>query len=357
MANALPQPHTTAPAVPQTLIERLSMVRDIVAQEARSLMETSKSLGVDAVKAAEMTAECHGNVVITGVGKAGLVGQKLVATLASTGTPAHFLHPTEAIHGDLGRVGKGDLVWALSNSGRSSEVVQIASILRRQSSGLIAFTACTDNPLSAAADVTVCLGKHTEACPHGLAPTTSTTVMMAVGDAVAMLVSRLRSFTAQDFAKFHPGGALGQKMAQVDQIMRPLAQCRVASQTITIRDAMVSASQAGRRSGAVMLVNDDLRLSGIFTDSDLARLLEARDEAALDEPIANRMTTSPTTVAKGMLLQDAVAVMSQKRISELPVVDAQGKPVGLIDITDIVTLSDKSNGTPTIPMTSSPDAV
>ena len=350
VAQSQPESPSSAPTVPQTLIERLAIVRDIVAQEARSLAETSKKLSVESVRAAEMTAECQGNVVITGVGKAGLVGQKLVATLASTGTPAHFLHPTEAVHGDLGRVRENDLVWALSNSGRSSEVVQIASVLRRQSSGLIAFTAGEDNPLSAAADVTVCIGKHTEACPHGLAPTTSTTVMMAVGDAVALLASRLRSFTPQDFAKFHPGGALGQKLASVDQIMRPLSQCRVASQTITIREAMVSASQAGRRSGAVMLVDDQERLSGIFTDSDLARLLESRHEAALDEPIAERMTKGPTTVSAGKLLQDAVAIMSQKRISELPVVDHECRPVGLIDITDVVTLSDKSGGTPTIPM-------
>ena len=326
--------------VPSTLIERLAAIRQIVADEGNALLATSKTLSPDAVKAAEMTANCNGNVVVVGVGKAGLVGQKLVATLASTGSPAHFLHPTEAIHGDLGRLRDNDVVWALSNSGRSEEVVQIASHLRCHSAGLIAITASDDNPLATAADVVVAIGKHEEACVHGLAPTTSTTVMMAVGDAIAMLASRLRNFTPQDFAKFHPGGALGRKLSSVKQIMRPLSQCRVADSQTTIRQAMVSQSKSGRRTGAIILVDQDHSLCGIFTDSDLARLLESRHESALDQPIADRMTLSPATVHADMLLQDAIALMSQKRISELPVVDENGLPVGLVDITDVIGLAD-----------------
>ncbi|KAA1258546.1 Arabinose 5-phosphate isomerase KpsF [Rubripirellula obstinata] len=340
MSSSAASKLTTELPFPATLIERLAAIRQIVADEGHALIATSKSLSPQAVTAAEMTANCQGNVVVTGVGKAGLVGQKLVATLASTGSPAHFLHPTEAIHGDLGRVRDNDVVWALSNSGRSEEVVQIASHLRCHSAGLIAITASDDNPLAAAADVVVAIGKHDEACVHGLAPTTSTTVMMAVGDAIAMLASRLRKFTPQDFAKFHPGGALGKKLANVHQIMRPLAQCRIADQQTTIRQAMVSQTKTGRRTGAIMLVDDNKNLCGIFTDSDLARLLESRDESALDRPIADRMTASPTTVDSDMLLQDAIAMMSKRRISELPVVDADGKPVGLVDITDVIGLAD-----------------
>lgn len=327
-------------AVPQTLIERLAAVRKIVADEGHALLSTSKTLSPQAVTAAEMTANCNGNIVVTGVGKAGLVGQKLVATLASTGSPAHFLHPTEAVHGDLGRLRENDVVWALSNSGRSEEIVQIASHLRCHSSGLIAITATDDNPLAAAADVVVAIGKHDEACLHGLAPTTSTTVMMAVGDAIAMLASRLRQFTPQDFAKFHPGGALGKKLASVKQIMRSPSQCRIAHCQTTIRQAMVSQTKTGRRTGAIMLVDDDQRLCGVFTDSDLARLLESRDESALDGPIADRMTRSPTTVGADMLLQEAIAMMSNRRISELPVVNDLHHPVGLVDITDVIGLAD-----------------
>ena len=325
-----------------TTIERLAEVRRIVQVEANALLETSRNLSPTSVEAAELTADCRGSVVVTGVGKAGLVGQKLVATLASTGTPAHFLHPTEAVHGDFGRVREIDLVWALSNSGRSQEVVNIASQLRRQSSGLVSITASDDNPLAAIADVSVVMGTHHEACPHGLAPTTSTTVMMAVGDAVAMLASRIKSFTPQDFAKFHPGGALGRKLAEVDQIMRPIEQCRVASQSVSIRQAMITTSQSGRRTGAVMLVDGDGLLAGVFTDSDLARLLESREESALDDPIWERMTSHPTTIASGSLLQDAQAIISERRISELPVVGKSGVPLGLIDITDLVSLTESN---------------
>jgi arabinose-5-phosphate isomerase len=299
-----------------------------------------------------MTAECDGCVVITGVGKAGLVGQKLVATLASTGSPAHFLHPSEAVHGDLGRIRNCDLVWAISNSGRSEEVVRIAPHLRENSSGLIAITANDDNPLAAAADCVVAIGKHAEACPNGLAPTSSTAVMMAVGDAIAMLASQLRAFSPQDFARFHPGGALGRKLAGVNQIMRPLELCRVASKHTSIRDAMVTTSRSGRRTGAMMLVDDQGRLTGVFTDSDLARLLENRRDAALDEPIASRMTIDPATATAGSLLQEAMAIMSHRRISELPVIDDDGRPIGLLDITDLVSLTEPDHKPAILPFNS-----
>ncbi|MCG8653374.1 MAG: KpsF/GutQ family sugar-phosphate isomerase [Pirellulales bacterium] len=336
--------HPTAP--PATMIERLRMLRAMVAAEGRAVLACATSLSPQAVRAAELTANCDGCVVVTGVGKAGLVGQKLVATLASTGTPAHFLHPSEAVHGDLGRVRDTDLIWALSNSGRSEEVVRIASHLRENSSGLVASTAGEDNPLAAAADCVVAIGRHEEACPNGLAPTSSTTVMMAVGDGIAMVASRLRAFTLQDFARFHPGGALGQKLAQVDQIMRPLESCRIASQETTIREAMVTASKSGRRSGAVMLVDAAGRLSGLFTDSDLARLLENRDDAALDEPIVTRMTRDPATTVSGTLLQEAVATMSHRRISELPVIDSDHHPIGMLDITDVVSMVEPDEHSP-----------
>lgn len=331
--------HSVSPSPPATLVERLRWLREIVAAEGRAVLSCAAALTPEAVRAAEMTANCDGAVIVTGVGKAGLVGQKLVATLASTGTPSHFLHPSEAVHGDLGRIRDTDLVWALSNSGRSEEVVRIASHVRTHSSGLIAITAGDDNPLSAAADCTVAIGRHDEACPNGLAPTSSTAVMMAVGDGIAMLASQLRSFTSQDFARFHPGGSLGRKLAEVEQIMRPLDACRVAPETVTIREAMVASSKTGRRTGAVMLVDGDQRLTGLFTDSDLAKLLERRDDDALDDCIGTRMTDSPLTASVGTLLQDAVAMMSHRRISELPVIDELGRPVGLIDITDVVSLS------------------
>jgi arabinose-5-phosphate isomerase len=336
--------------LPAKPIERLRALREIVAAEGNAILTAASELSPAAVTAAEMTAECAGCVVVTGVGKAGLVGQKLVATLASTGSPAHFLHPSEAVHGDLGRVRDCDVVWAISNSGRSEEVVRIAAHLRQNSSGLISITATDDNPLAAASDCAVAIGKHDEACPNGLAPTSSTAVMMAVGDAIAMLASTLRSFSPQDFARFHPGGSLGRKLAKVDQIMRTVDVCRVASTKDSIRNAMVASSKSGRRTGAVMLVDDDGILVGVFTDSDLARLLEQRDDRALDEPIGDRMSIQPTTAMSEILLQDAIAIMSHRRISELPIVDTDGRPLGLVDITDLVSQTDATDGPSTISM-------
>ncbi|NND99617.1 MAG: KpsF/GutQ family sugar-phosphate isomerase [Pirellulaceae bacterium] len=336
--------------IPSTLVDRLRSIRKFVSAEGDAIHAAAKNLSPNAVRAAEMTANCEGCVIVTGVGKAGLVGQKLVATLASTGTPAHFLHPAEAVHGDLGRVRSSDLVWAISNSGRSEEIVRIASHLREQADGLIAITANDDNPLAVASDCVVPIGKHEEACPNGLAPTSSTAVMMAVGDAIAMLASQLRRFSPQDFARFHPGGSLGRKLARVDQLMRPIETCRVASSQTTVRSAMVTSSKTGRRSGAVMLTDADGRLAGIFTDSDLARLLESRSDHALDESIQSRMTQEPTTTLAGDLLSDAIALMSHRKLSELPVVDDDRVPVGMLDITDVMSLTDSADQAATIPI-------
>ncbi len=352
--NPASTPHARATpqrlAAPQTLMERLRMLREMIAAEGAAINACASSVSPEAVRAAELTAACDGCVIVTGVGKAGLVGQKLVATLGSTGTPAHFLHPAEAIHGDLGRLRPGDLVWAISNSGRSEEVVRIASHLRENSTGLIAITASEDNPLAVAADCVVAIGRHQEACPNGLAPTSSTAVMMAVGDAIALLASRLREFTPQDFARFHPGGALGKKLASVDQIMRPLNACRVVAETSIIRVAMVATAMNGRRSGAIMLTDEAGRLSGLFTDSDLARLLESRCDGALDEPIKKRMTENPSTALSGSMLADAIATMSRLRISELPIIDDQGRPLGMLDITDLVALGNPVDHAMSIPL-------
>jgi len=165
-------------------------------------------------------------------------------------------------------------------------------------------------------------------------------VMMAVGDAIAIFASRLSAFTSQDFARFHPGGALGRKLSAVTQLMRPLEHCRIASADVSVRAAMVACGRSGRRSGAVMLVDDQRRLVGIFTDSDLARLLQQCNDKALDEPISDHMTTGPTTACQQTSLQEAIAVMSHRRISELPILDAENRPVGLLDITDVVSQSD-----------------
>lgn len=326
--------------LPSTPLEGLRTIREVVAVEAAALARVSQSLGGEAVEAAERIAACTGCIVVTGVGKAGWVGQKLVATLGSTGNRAHFLHPSEAIHGDLGRVGAEDLVLAISNSGRSEEVLRIAPHLRHHSAGLIALTGNRNNPLAEMADLVVPVGDHAEADPLGLAPTTSTTVMMAVGDAIAVWASRLVGFRSTDFARFHPGGSLGYKLAPVNRLMRPLDQCRTAAATATVRETMVATGRTGRRTGAVMLLDVAGRIVGLFTDSDLARLLESRREDLLDANIADVMTTRFTKVESGMLLVEAIEILRDRRISELPVVAADGRPLGLLDITDVISAVD-----------------
>jgi arabinose-5-phosphate isomerase len=310
--------------------------REVVRTEGQALLRLADRLHDEFCQAADAVLACQGSVIVTGMGKAGLIGQKISATLASTGTPAHFLHPGEAVHGDLGRIRSVDVVLALSFSGETEEVTRLIPSLALLTTPLIAVTGNPHSTLARAACVTLNLGPLSEACSLGLAPSTSTTAMLALGDALALVVSRCRRFDREDFARFHPGGSLGRKLAKVEDVMRPLADCRVADQSWSVRDVLVRVSRPGRRTGAIMLIDALGTLTGVFTDSDLARMLEHSQDTALDRPIEQVMTRRPTTVLTGTLLTQAIALLAAKKISELPVVDEQGKPMGLIDITDVV---------------------
>jgi len=304
-------------------------------------------LDEDFLVAVDKLLSIRGSLIVCGIGKAGLIGKKLAATFASTGTRAHFLHPAEAVHGDLGRLGPSDVVLMLSNSGATEEIVRILPFMVRRSAGLIAITSGANSPLARAADIVLVLPPCREACRYNLAPSTSTTAMLAIGDALALVVSEARDFRVQDFADLHPGGSLGRKLAVVDEVMRLAHDCRLASTQTTIRKMLVEVSRPGRRTGAVMLVNADGKLEGIFTDSDLARLLEQRRESDLDNVIENLMTRSFSAVRSGAKLLDAIDIMVQNKISELPVVDAEDKPLGMIDITDILGIeNDAANALP-----------
>ena len=203
--------------------EQLRLAREIVRSEAQALVGLADSLGDEFCQAAKLICDCRGSVIVSGMGKAGLVGQKITATLASTGTHSHFLHPAEAIHGDLGRVHADDVLLMLSYSGQTEEVTRLLPAIAELGVPLIAMTGRLDSPLAGAAEITLHLGAIREACPLGLAPSTSTTAMLALGDALALVVSRMKHFTADDFARFHPGGSLGLKLANVEQAMRPVA--------------------------------------------------------------------------------------------------------------------------------------
>jgi len=313
--------------------------RQVIQAEGQVLLQLADRLDAEAFsRACRLLYECTGSAIVTGMGKAGLIGAKLAATLASTGTRAHFVHPGEAMHGDLGRIHSGDVVLVLSQSGETEETVRILPPLARIDAPIIALTAKPESTLGRAADVVLDLGPMQEACALGLAPSTSTAAMLALGDALALVVSRMHAFTPEDFARYHPGGSLGRKLSRVEQVMRPLDQCRVASAGTAVRDVLVLASRPGRRTGAVMLTDENGRLCGIFTDSDLARLFEARRDDALDRPAVRVMTAQPTTVRSGTMLSAAIEILAGRKISELPVVDEAHRPLGIIDITDVLDL-------------------
>lgn len=337
--NAHAQPIVpTLKATPLSPEEMIFYARQIIQMEARALDVVAERLDADFCRAVSLLFECRGNVIVGGMGKAGLIGRKIAATLASTGTRSHFLHPAEAIHGDLGRIHRDDVVLMLSQSGETEEVVRLLPSIAQMGVPLVAITGRRSSQLGRAAQAIVDLGPLQEACSLGLAPSTSTTAMLAVGDALALVTSRMRGFSRDDFARYHPGGSLGRQLARVDESMRRLEDCRVTDCSSTLREVFVKARLPARRTGAIMVVDSEGILRGIFTDSDLARLFERRRDGLLDGPIRDAMTKKPTTVPAGSMLNDAVTIMAERRISELPVVDAGGKPVGMLDITDIVGL-------------------
>ena len=286
----------------------------------------------------ELIHRCTGRIAITGTGKSADVGQKMAGTLNSTGTRAYVLDATRALHGDLGMVHPNDVVLILSHSGESEEILRIVGPLRSLASALIGLTSNGASSLARQSDVAIVLGPLEEVCPLGLAPSTSTTAMIAVGDALAFVLSRLREFTHEDFARFHPSGSLGRKLLRVDSVMRQGRDLRIASHRQTVRDVFADGRRRGRRTGAVMLVDDAGMLVGLFTDSDLARLFEQRRDAALDRPIEEVMTNHPLTTSVGERVLAAIEILRTHRISELPVVDDGGRPVGLLDITDLLGL-------------------
>lgn len=335
-SRAAVEPATTAATYSQ--FEQLREGRAVIKQEAETLLELSQRLDTDFCRVVELILHLRGRVVITGVGKAGLIGQKVVATLASTGTRSLFLHPTEALHGDLGCLSSDDVLLAISNSGETQEVCDVVAAARSLGVTCIAMTGNEFSTLGLQAEIVLRLGSIREAAPLSLAPTCSTTAMLAIGDALALVLSRARGFTPKQFAVLHPGGSLGRRLRAVREVMRCGNQLRIASQSVTIREVFSSPSCSRRRTGAVILIDDDGCLTGLFTDSDLARLLEQHREAQLDRPIGEVMTKSPLTIGADALLHDAVEILSSRKISELPVVDDEHRPIGLIDITDVIGL-------------------
>jgi arabinose-5-phosphate isomerase len=290
-------------------------------------------------QACRMLYACTGSVIVTGVGKAGIVGQKISGTLASTGTPSHFLHPTEAVHGDLGRVQSNDIVLFLSHSGQTDELLRLVEPLKQREVKLLALVGDGQSRLARYSDVALCMGTLTEACPHGLAPSVSTTCMLALGDALALTVMKARKFSVEDYARFHPAGALGARLITVGQTMwfKPGEALPLVRTGQTV-GGMLEQTADQKRHGAVMVVDQEGKLVGLITDGDLRRAMTRFGKEAFDKRTQDIMTSNCKRVREDTLAAEAMATLHKYRIDELPVVDEQDKPVGLIDVQDIVAI-------------------
>lgn len=323
-------------SIPFDQFEQLREAREIIRHEADGLLALSNHLDTRFCEAVELLNECPGRAIVTGIGKAGIIGQKMTATLSSTGTRAMFLHPAEGVHGDLGCVSADDVIVVFSNSGNTEEVCRILPIVHQIGAKIVAITASSDNRLALASDVVLEIGKHREAGELSLAPSTTTTAMLAMADALALVVSQAKGFTARDFGTFHPGGSLGRQLTPIREVMRHGDELRIASTDETVRGTLQRLRSTGRRTGAILVTDDTGILCGVFTDSDLARLLEQHLDDQLDSPVSEVMTSNPTTLQDTTCLGDAVTMLTERKISELPIVDKSGRPVGLIDITDVI---------------------
>jgi arabinose-5-phosphate isomerase len=317
----------------------LDYARRVILAEAEAIASMTPIVNGAFARAAEMIYHCTGSCIVSGIGKAGIIGRKISATLASTGTPSHFLHPAEAVHGDLGRLRRDDIVMVLSYGGETDEIIRLINLVKQLQIALVALTSDGDSTLSRHSDVVLCMGRVSEACPLGVAPSVSTTCMLAVGDALAFTVMKARHFSVEDYVRFHPGGSLGVRLMTVEQSMmfRPGEKLPLAGAGDSVRQ-MLDTTRDVKRHGAVMIVDEAGRLAGIITDADLRRLLTRCGPAALDLKAGAVMTADCKRIRADALASEATALFHKYRIDELPVVDAQDRPVGLIDVQDIVTI-------------------
>lgn len=312
----------------------LEEARKILAMESKAIRNLIPRVGKNFEKAIELMTSCKGRVIMTGMGKPGFIGRKIAATLASTGTPSMFVHPAEAIHGDLGMVTDQDVMIAISQSGETEEIVRIITPVKKIGTKLIAMTSNPKSSLAKAADVLLDLGVTKEACPLNLAPSASTTAALAMGDALALSLHKKKGFRSEDFAQLHPGGSLGKQLLKVKDLMRTGKNNPVVKVHASVRSALLAITAA--RAGSCTVVNDKGKLVGIFTDGDLRRHLREHGGNILNHPVEQLATRNPTVIHKEKLAAEAVPVLKSKRIDELPVVDDKYRAVGLLDIQDLL---------------------
>ncbi len=312
----------------------IKKAKEVLELEAKAIRDLIPRIGKEFLKAVELIYTAKGRVIISGVGKAGIIAQKISATLSSTGTPSIWVHSGEAIHGDLGRITKKDVVVILSNSGESDEVIKLLPVLKRIGTKIIAITGRPQSTLARHSDVVLDVSVEREACPLNLAPTTSTTAMLAMGDAIAVCLIELRNFKHDDFALYHPGGSLGRRLLlKVKDIMRTGDRCPLVGPETLVKDVLLRITSA--KAGAAIIVDKRGKLSGIFTDGDLRRHIETNADI-LSLPIRKVMTKTPISVHEDTLAFDAMQLLKEKKIDEVPVINSRGRVVGLLDIQDLI---------------------
>ena len=310
------------------------LAKNVINIEQQAIIELLEYIDDSFEYACQLMFNCKGRVIVIGMGKSGHIGGKIAATLASTGTPAFFVHPGEASHGDLGMITKDDVVLTISNSGETGEVLAIIPVIKRIGAKLIAMTGNTTSTLAKLADTHVCSKVSTEACPLGLAPTSSTTATLVMGDALAVALLNARDFTADDFALSHPGGSLGKRLLLcLKDIMHQGERLPVVNEQALIKEALVEMSLKGL--GMTAIVNDNQELVGLFTDGDLRRILDERVDIHQDI-ISTVMTTSPTVAQSNMLAAQALNIMEDKKINGLIVVDEHQHPIGAMNMHDLL---------------------
>ncbi|MBI4398896.1 MAG: KpsF/GutQ family sugar-phosphate isomerase [Candidatus Omnitrophica bacterium] len=312
----------------------VALAKHVLDIEAHAISALKRNVGRSFEEAVTLLLQCQGRVVVTGMGKPGFIGRKISATFSSTGTPSVFMHPAEAVHGDLGLLKREDVMLAISNSGETEEITKLLSTIKKIGSKVIAMTGNADSTLAGHANVLLHIEIKKEACPLNLAPTASTTAALALGDALAIAVLDRRGFKPEDFAFLHPGGSLGKKLLRVGDVMRKGRDQAVVPENTRVQGALIAITKA--RAGCCVITNASGRLLGIFTDGDLRRRLESGEKNLLNLPVLEIATKKPLSIEENKLAAEALQILRDKKIDELPVVNNAGKVVGLLDVQDLL---------------------
>ncbi|MBL7068447.1 MAG: KpsF/GutQ family sugar-phosphate isomerase [Candidatus Omnitrophica bacterium] len=308
--------------------------REVLDIEAKAVSNLKKRINKNFERVVDYICKIKGKVIVTGMGKPGFIAQKISATLSSTGTPSLYLHPAEALHGDLGRVTKDDCIIAFSNSGETEEMLKLLPIIKKIGVKLICFCGNKKSSLAKNSDFVVDTSVDKEACSLGLAPTASTTAMLAMGDALAVALLEKKGFREKDFAFYHPGGILGKRLLlKVEDIMRRGRENPIVKEETKVKKALLAITRA--RAGSASIIDKRGRLTGIFTDGDLRRHID-KDPHITNRKIKDVMTKNPTSIKKDRLAAEAFQILKQKKIDEVPVVDAKNRPIGLLDVQDLL---------------------